>query len=215
MRVWYKGPVHADASNFARALGKARKRAQGFLASRFPIHRSISESQLESRTKTERTPPPRGVAVGKACSMESADGRGELSVLVLLVALVIWSGHELKARRVSVVNQGSLALMTGLLAGAGFFVWYELGQGRRIPTSLVAFKYDLYMILLSPIIFYSGFSIKKKVRMPVNAYSVLPLTPTPPPKAGCATALLAGAVLRRRSSPTLPLSCCWAWLGRC
>lgn len=96
-------------------------------------------------------------------SSSEAVSAGEISMLLLLVAAVLWSGHALHHSRLTFITEGSLALMWGLLAGGGFYFYYEHLKGSHIPSALVTFNYDIYMtLLLPPIIFYAGFSIKKK-----------------------------------------------------
>ena len=77
------------------------------------------------------------------------------------MAIVLWTSHSI-SHRLSFLTEGSLALLCGLFAGGGFFFYFER-KGTHIPAELAAFNYDIYMsLLLPPIIFYAGFSIKKK-----------------------------------------------------
>jgi len=88
---------------------------------------------------------------------ESGTSAGAFSFLLLLVATVIWVGHLLKNSRLTFITQGSLALVTGLAAGGCLFYYFELVKKTHIPSTLVAFKYEIYMdLLLPPIIFYAG-----------------------------------------------------------
>lgn len=94
---------------------------------------------------------------------ESDSEAGAISCLLILVAAVLWTGHALHHSRLRFLTEGSLALIWGLVAGGGFFFYFEHWRGQHIPQTLVAFNYDIYMeLLLPPIIFYAGFSIKKK-----------------------------------------------------
>lgn len=77
------------------------------------------------------------------------------------MAIVLWTSHSI-SHRLNFLTEGSLALLCGLFAGGGFFFYFER-KGTHIPAELVEFNYDIYMsLLLPPIIFYAGFSIKKK-----------------------------------------------------
>jgi len=94
-------------------------------------------------------------------SSDEASSAGAFSMLLLLVAIVLWTSHSI-GHRLSFLTEGSLALLCGLFAGGGLFLYFER-QGTHIPAELAAFNYDIYMsLLLPPIIFYAGFSIKKK-----------------------------------------------------
>jgi len=82
---------------------------------------------------------------------------GPLSAFLLLVAAIVWVGHFLKHNRLIFLTQGSLALLSGLAAGGGLFLYYEGVKKSHIPPALVAFNYSIYMdLLLPPIIFYAG-----------------------------------------------------------
>lgn len=95
--------------------------------------------------------------------LESESAAGAFSFLLLLVSLVIWAGHIVRQSKVAFLTQGSLSLIAGLIAGGGAYLYFEYVKHSHIPAGLVAFKYDVYMhLLLPPIIFYAGFSIKKK-----------------------------------------------------
>jgi sodium/hydrogen exchanger 8 len=95
--------------------------------------------------------------------LESESAAGAFSFLLLLVALVVWVGHLVRQSKIAFLTQGSLSLIAGLIAGGGAYLYFEYVKHSHIPAGLVAFKYDIYMhLLLPPIIFYAGFSIKKK-----------------------------------------------------
>ena len=84
-------------------------------------------------------------------------------VLLLLVAGVVWLSHVVKHSRFTFITQGSLALMVGLVSGSILYMYFVVYKESSIPSALVAFQYEVYMdLFLPPIIFYAGFSIKKK-----------------------------------------------------
>ena len=89
-----------------------------------------------------------------------SDSAGAMGILLLLLAGVVWLSQVTKS--VKWITQGSLALLMGLLGGGLSWVIYELVLHQHIPQALVAFKYEIYMDLLLPIIIYQmGFSTKK------------------------------------------------------
>lgn len=67
-------------------------------------------------------------------------------------------------RRIQWLTEGSLALLVGLAAGGSLLFYFENWQGRHIPKDLLPFDTDIFFnVLLPPIIFNAGFSVKKKL----------------------------------------------------
>jgi NhaP-type Na+/H+ or K+/H+ antiporter len=89
---------------------------------------------------------------------------GAFSILLILLAALLLAGHALHFSPASkFLSQGALALLAGLGAGGCLYLYFEGIKKTRIPSTFVAFQYDVYMdLFLPPIIFYAGFSIKKK-----------------------------------------------------
>eukprot|EP00890_Picochlorum_soloecismus_P003899 jgi/Picsp_1/450/NSC_00448-R1_sodium hydrogen len=84
-------------------------------------------------------------------------------LLLLLVAGVVWLSHLVRQSKLKFITLGSLALIIGLISGGLLYAYFQVFLGKAIPRTLVAFQYEVYMdLLLPPIIFYAGFSIKKK-----------------------------------------------------
>lgn len=89
-----------------------------------------------------------------------SDSAGAMGILLLLLAGVVWLSQVTKS--VKWITQGSLALFMGLVGGGLSWLIYEFILNQHIPQALVAFKYEIYMDLLLPIIIYQmGFSTKK------------------------------------------------------
>jgi len=84
-------------------------------------------------------------------------------LLLFLVAGVVWLSHLVRQSKLKFITLGSLSLIIGLISGGLLHAYFEVFLGKAIPRTLVAFQYEVYMdLLLPPIIFYAGFSIKKK-----------------------------------------------------
>lgn len=143
--------LHARALKFAR-------RAYAFALKQI-CSRPCGSADGTSTAKTFKRVAFCGIMMG----LDSESAAGAFSFLLLLVALVVWVGHLVRQSKIAFLTQGSLSLIAGLIAGGGAYLYFEYVKHSHIPAGLVAFKYDIYMhLLLPPIIFYAGFSIKKK-----------------------------------------------------
>eukprot|EP00198_Chlamydomonas_reinhardtii_P007545 XP_001696882.1 cation/hydrogen exchanger, NhaP-type [Chlamydomonas reinhardtii] len=82
-----------------------------------------------------------------------------------ILLLAVLSGYAIRRTRFQWATEGSVALLLGLVAGAGLFGYYYLTDpNHRIPRRLVTFDEDVFFqTLLPPIIFSAGFSVKKKL----------------------------------------------------
>ena len=96
-------------------------------------------------------------------AQEEQNMAASFCLLLLLLAGVVWLSHLVRQSKLKFITLGSLSLLVGLFSGGLLYAYFEVFLGKTIPRTLVDFQYEVYMdLLLPPIIFYAGFSIKKK-----------------------------------------------------
>ncbi|GIL46764.1 hypothetical protein Vafri_3669, partial [Volvox africanus] len=84
-------------------------------------------------------------------------------LFIVLIAVLLGSG--IRRTGFKWATEGSVALLLGMSTGGVMFLYaWLLDPNHRVPRRLVAFDEDVFFqVLLPPIIFSAGFSIKKKL----------------------------------------------------
>ena len=84
--------------------------------------------------------------------------------LVLFLAVAIWVGHVVHCRRLTALTEATVSLLVGILAGGCVAAWYVWTHGGGVvPESLLEFNTEVcFTVLLPPIIFNAGFTVKRR-----------------------------------------------------
>jgi hypothetical protein len=88
------------------------------------------------------------------------------TAFVTMLLIIVLLGHFIRRIKFKYATEGSIALLLGLLVGGMFYAYFKIAEGynRPVPFGRITLNSNVFFhVLLPPIIFYAGFSVKKKL----------------------------------------------------
>lgn len=99
-----------------------------------------------------------------SANMDSSLLAVSLFIAIVMVAVLI--GHWMHATKFQFASEGSVGILLGVLVAGIYYLYYRWisDEDDPVPVRLVELNESLFFqVMLPPIIFYAGFSVKKKL----------------------------------------------------
>ncbi|PSC76023.1 sodium hydrogen exchanger 2-like [Micractinium conductrix] len=86
------------------------------------------------------------------------------AALTLCLVVAIYLSHVVHVKRITALTEATVSLLVGLVAGGAVVAYFIGWEHGRLPPSLAEFNTEVcFDVLLPPIIFYAGFTVKRKL----------------------------------------------------